>query len=80
MRKKVCRLRLNEKSAGNRETIPSNSKSGTGHDPFGHEERENRCGVADPKRLGLSIHLTSILQANTILWHNAIHVKERKFL
>ena len=54
MRKKVCRLRLNEKSAGNRETIPSNSKSGTGHDPFGHEERENRCGVAAPKRIGLS--------------------------
>ena len=54
--------------------IPSNSKSGTGHDPLGHEEREkeSRCGVTAPQRPGLSIHLTSILQANTILWHNTV--------
>lgn len=28
----------------------------------------------------LSIHIASILQANTILRHNAVHVKERKSL
>lgn len=44
------------------------------------KKRESRCGVAAPQRPRLSIHIASILQANTILRHNAVHVKERKSL
>ena len=55
-------------------------ESCSGHDSSGNEERESRCGVAAPQRPRLSIHIASILQANTILRHNAVHVKERKSL
>ena len=37
-------------------------------------------GLALHSDQGVSIHIASILQANTILRHNAVHVKERKSL
>ena len=44
------------------------------------KKEKSRCGVAAPQRPRLSIHIASILQANTILRHNAVHVKDKEIL